>query len=170
MIDTSGLKTGLIPPQEALTYKGMELLEKIRSGELPYPPFIASLNMEITKIENRLTVFTMEPSIPFYNLLGGLHGGIIATLLDTAMACSIITLLSRGQSYTTLEFKVNFIRPVHEKTGPIHGEGKVLHIGHSTATAEGRLTDDRGKLYAFATTTCLIIHPTIENKHLENSG
>lgn len=148
---------GIVSPEEALNYSGMEFLTKMRLGELPSPPFIHTMNIQFTKLEEGETIFSYTPTFDFYNALGCLHGGFISTLLDTAMACAIQSRLSKGQHYTTLEFKTNFLRPVYEKTGIVHADGRLIHFGRTTATAEGKLYDDQGKLYAFATTTCIIM-------------
>lgn len=150
---------GLIPPEEALKYTGLDLLTKMKSGELPIPPFVHHLKLQFTTIEDSHAVFSMVPEMSLFNGLGCLHGGIISTLLDTAMACAIQTKLPVGKTYTTLEFKINFIRPVYERTGLIHAQGRLIHYGRTTATAEGRLLDERGKIYAFGNTTCIIIRP-----------
>jgi len=84
------------------------------------------------------------------------HGGIAATLLDSALGCAIFTTLTKGESWTTLELKINFVRPMTAATGPVRAEGRVIHRGRSVATSEGDLKDRAGKLYAHATTTCMI--------------
>ncbi len=91
------------------------------------------------------------------NPIGTVHGGLAATLLDSAMACAIHTMLPAGTSYTTLEIKVNYLRPMTRETGIVYCEGKVIHVGGRVATSEGRLTDAAGKLYAHGTTTCMIM-------------
>ncbi len=155
--ETPKKNIGIVTPEEALNHSGMELLAKMRMGELPAPPFIDTMNINFTKLEHGEVTLSTTPSFDYYNGLGCLHGGVIATLLDTAMACAIQTQLAKGLAYTTLEFKVNFLRPVYEKTGVIYAEGNLIHYGRTTATAEGKLYDERRKLYAFATTTCIIV-------------
>jgi uncharacterized protein (TIGR00369 family) len=105
-------------------------------------------------------VFAGEPAEYHYNPLGTVHGGVMATLLDSALGCAVQSLLPAGTTYTTLELKVNYLRPVTVKTGPIYAEGKIIHLGGRIATAEARLTDAAGKLYAHGTTTCIILRPS----------
>lgn len=150
-------KVGVVPREEILALTGMDFLQKLIAGELPKPPFSDTMNMEITELSEGRTVFKARPDIKFYNAIGCVHGGYISTILDSAMACAIQTKLPSRTAYTTLELKVNFIRPVLCQTGDIYAEGKLIHCGRTTATAEGKLYDNQGKLYAFATTTCAVM-------------
>lgn len=150
-------QVGIVPPEEALKYSGIDLLLKMKAGELPYPPFVETMGIEFDTIEDGLAIFLMKPAFAYYNGLGCLHGGVISTLLDTAMGCAVQTRIPQGVTYTTVEFKTNFLRPVYEHTGIIRAEARLIHIGRTTATAEAKLYDERGKLYAFSTTTCTII-------------
>ena len=103
-------------------------------------------------------VFRGEPSFQVYNPLGSVHGGWYGVMLDSAMGSSIHTRLPRGKAYTTLEYKVNILRPARETTGPLLAIGEAVHVGRSTGTAEGRIVSERdGKIYATATTTCLVM-------------
>lgn len=135
---------------------GLEYLQKIVSGELPRPPIGALMNFNISELSEGAAVFTVEPAEYHYNPIGVVHGGLAATLLDSAMGCAVHSTLPAGTSYTTLELKVNFIRPMTAETGRVRAEAKVIHVGRQTATAEGRIVDDAGKLYAHSTTTCII--------------
>lgn len=150
-------KVGVVPKQEMLALSGMEFLQKLVAGELPRPPFSETMNMVITELSEGRTVFKAIPDLKFYNAIGCVHGGYISTVLDSAMACAIQTKLPARTAYTTLELKVNFIRPVLSQTGDVFAEGKLIHCGRTTATAEGKLYDGNGKLYAFATTTCAVM-------------
>lgn len=154
---------GVLSIEEALQHRGIDLLLKMKTGEMLTPPFVHTMGVSFEEISDGFAVFGMTPSYEYYNGLGCLHGGIISALLDTAMACAIQSKLSKGQTYTTLEFKVNFIRAVYVETGPIRAEGRLLHCGRTTASAEGKLYDQRGKLYAFGTTTCAIMRPSGES-------
>lgn len=149
--------TGVVPKEELLKYSGMEFLQKLKAGELPRPPFSETMNMVITELENSYVVFIAQPDLRFYNAIGCIHGGYISTLLDSAMACAIQTKLPKNTAFTTLELKVNFVRPVLLKTGKLRAEGRLIHCGRTIATAEGKLYDEQGKLYAFGTTTCAIM-------------
>ena len=138
---------------------GFEFLQKIVSGELPRPPIAALLDFQIVELQEGRAVFAVNPAEYHYNPIGVVHGGLAATLLDSAMGCAIHSMLPAGAGYTTLELKVNFIRAMTAETGRVRGEGKLIHLGARTATAEGRVIDESGKLYAHATTTCLILRP-----------
>lgn len=136
---------------------GFEFLQKIVNGELPRPPLAALMNFQIVELEEGRAVFAVDPAEYHYNPIGVVHGGLAATLLDSAMGCAVHSKLPAGSGYTTLELKVNFIRAMTAETGRVRAEGKLIHLGGRTATAEGRVIDESGKLYAHATTTCLIL-------------
>lgn len=136
---------------------GFEFLQKIVNGELPRPPLAALMDFQIVELEEGRAVFAVNPAEYHYNPIGVVHGGLAATLLDSAMGCAVHSMLPAGSGYTTLELKVNFIRAMTAETGRVRAEGKLIHLGGRTATAEGRVIDESGKLYAHATTTCLIL-------------
>jgi uncharacterized protein (TIGR00369 family) len=141
----------------SLTRNGLDYLNAIRSGALPAAPSMELLGMRIAEAQEGRVVFAAEPAEYHYNPMGSVHGGILATLLDSAMGSSVQSLAPAGMGYTTLEFKVNFVRPVTAEKGTIYAEGQVVHRGNRTAIAEGRLTDAAGTLYAYASTTCLLL-------------
>lgn len=153
----SSLHYGLIDPKVAMTMTGMELLQAIIAGKLPAPPIARTLSYGLVEIEPGRAVFAGIPTTDHYNPLACVHGGYIATLLDSAMGCAIHSKLAAGQSYTTLEFKVNFVRPVLDTTGEVRAIGSLLHLGKRSATSEAKLVDSAGKVYAHATTTCMIL-------------
>jgi uncharacterized protein (TIGR00369 family) len=136
---------------------GLEFLQKIAAGELPPPPIASLLNFELVELSEGHAIFAVEPKEYHYNPIGVVHGGLAATLLDSAMGCAVHSMLPAGVGYTTLEIKVNFVRPIKADTGRIRAEAKLIHLGGRTATAEGSVFDEAGKLYAHATTTCLIL-------------
>ena len=138
------------------TLSGLEFMSRIASGELPQPPMGQTLGFRVTEVDSGRAVFEGIPRPEHYNPIGSVHGGFASTLLDSAMACAVHTRLDAGVFYTTLEIKVNLVRPVSETTGLLRAVGTVLHCGKRTATAEGRLLDESGKLHAHGTTTCLI--------------
>jgi uncharacterized protein (TIGR00369 family) len=148
---------GILDPNEAMKMSGLELLQGIVSGKVPAPPIGKTLNFRLVAVEPGRAVFAGIPSVDVYNPLATVHGGYIAVLLDSAMGVAVHSRLAAGQFYTTLEFKVNFVRPVLESTGEVRAEGNIVHFGRRSATAEGRLFDLQGKLYAHATTTCMIL-------------
>lgn len=138
---------------------GLEYLRKILTGELPRPPISALMNFGISELSEGYAVFTAEPAEYHYNPIGVVHGGLAATLLDSAMGCAVHSMLPAGVGYTTLEIKVNYVRAMTSETKGVRCEAKVIHVGGRTATAEGRIFDSEGKLYAHGTTTCIIFRP-----------
>ena len=136
---------------------GLEFLQRIVSGELSPPPFAALLNFDLVEVSEGRATFAVNPAEYHYNPIGVVHGGLAATLLDSAMGCAVHSMLPAGAGYTTLEIKVNFIRAMTAETGRVRCEAKIVHSGARTATAEGRIVDEAGKLYAHGTTTCLIL-------------
>ena len=137
---------------------GIDYLYAIRDGELPPPPIAALMGFAPVEVEEGRVVFAVEPAEYHYNPIGVVHGGLAATLLDSAMGCAVQTLLPAGVGYTTLEVKVNYVRPMTRDTGRVLAEATVLHRGSRVATAEGKVyAEDTGKLLAHATTTCLLL-------------
>ncbi len=147
---------GVVPVETVLTMTGIELLNAMIARQLPGPPIMELLDFTLTEVENGRAVFEGVPQFKHYNPLGTVHGGYTATLLDSCMGCAVHTTLPKGIGYTTLEFKVSLIRALTKDTGLVRAEGKVLNAGRRAATAEGRVTDSKGRLLAHATTTCLI--------------
>ncbi len=147
---------GTIPLETMKTMSGMEVFTAIRDGRLPTPPIGRVLDFIAIEFEYGRIVFQGTPRKEHYNPLGSVHGGYAATLLDSCVGCAVHTTLPAGKGFTTLELKVNYVRGMTEKTGPVRAEGKIISVGNQVATAEGRLTDSAGKLLAFATTTCLV--------------
>ena len=149
-------KIGVVPREVLLSYDGLSFIRAMAAGELPAPPIMETLGFTLIEAETGVAVFTGTPEFRHYNPIGVVHGGFAATLLDSAVGCAIHTTLSKGEAYTTLELKLNLVRPLTDKTGPVRAEGRVIHRGRTVATAEGHLKDAGGKLYAHATTTCMI--------------
>lgn len=144
----------------AVTMSGLEIWQAVAAGELPRPPIAASMDFSIPELEHGRVLFAAAAAGWMLNPLGSVHGGAIATLLDSAVGCAVHTTLPVGVSYTTLELKVNYVRAVPADAGVLHAEGTVIHRGGRVATADGRLTiAATGKLVAHASTTCLIIEP-----------
>jgi len=114
------------------------------------------MDIRLTEVERGKAVFTGTPQEFHYNPLGTVHGGYGATLLDSAMGCAVHSTLDPGDLYTTLEFKINYIRALTHDTGVVRGIGTIVSETRTTAIAEGRIEDGEGRLYAFATTTCVI--------------
>jgi uncharacterized protein (TIGR00369 family) len=136
---------------------GCEFLQAMIRGEIPDPPITRTLDFYLLEVEPGRAVFQGQPALVHYNPIATVHGGWHATLLDSAMACAVQSIVEKGRAYTTLEFKVHCVRPLREKTGPVRAEGKVVASGRRMATAEGRLFDADGKLYSHGTTTCMLL-------------
>lgn len=147
---------GVVPIDKVRTMDGMTLFKEMLAGRLPAPPITRAMGIELVEASEGRAVFAYSPTFEHYNPLGSVHGGVAATLLDSAMGCCIHTTLEAGTGYTTLEIKINYVRPMTDKTGPVRAEGKVINLGSRVATSEGRLVDAAGKLLAHGTTTCLI--------------
>lgn len=138
---------------------GIEYLRAMGRGELPYPPMMATLGMGVGEVEEGRVVFYADPDEYHYNPIGVVHGGLAATMADSAMGCAVHTMLPAGAGYTTLELKINFVRPLSRDVGRVSCEGRIIHLGGRVATAEARVTDAEGRLYAHATTTCMVFRP-----------
>jgi uncharacterized protein (TIGR00369 family) len=123
---------------------------------LPAPPICRTVGFRLAEVGDGRVVFEGAPGFEHFNVLGGAHGGWFGILLDSCMGCAVHTRLARGTGYTTLEYKVNIIRPAGPETGMLRAIGEATHVGRRTAVAEGRLVDSSGKLFARGTTTCLI--------------
>lgn len=136
---------------------GIDYLSGILRGDYPAPPISRLMGFTLEEVREGRAVFAVEPGEHHYNPIGLVHGGLLATLLDSAMGCAVHSTLPAGTGYTTVEVKVNFVRPVTRDTGRLRCEGALVHAGSRIATAEGRVTDGSGRLFAHATTTCLLI-------------
>jgi uncharacterized protein (TIGR00369 family) len=143
--------------QASRTMPGMEFLRAIRDGRLPPPPIAQLMGFDLVEVEPGHAVFECTPGEQHYNPIGVVHGGLAMTLLDSAMGCCVQTMMPDKTGYTTLEAKTNLVRAITSETGRLRAIGKVLHVGKRVATAEGRIEDLSGKLYAHATTTCMVL-------------
>ena len=147
---------GVVPLEQARAMDGLTLFKGLLEGRFPAPPITKALGFGVSEVELGRVVFDYTPVFDHYNPLGTVHGGIAATLLDSVMGCCIHTTLKAGIGYTTVEIKVNYVRAMTDKTGPVRAEGKVINVGQRIATSEGRLVDSQGRLLAHGTTTCLV--------------
>lgn len=143
--------------QAARSLSGIDFLRGMRDGTIPPAPIQELVGMKLVEVDPGRVVWEVVPGEQHYNPIGTVHAGIAATLLDSAMACAVHSSIPLGKGYTTLEFKINLVRAVTIKSGLLRAIGKVVHGGKTTATAEGRLEDAAGILYAHATTTCIIL-------------
>jgi uncharacterized protein (TIGR00369 family) len=148
--------TGLITREKTAALSGLQVFEAIFAGDLPAPPIGETMDFIPIHMEHGVAVFQGKPMLRHYNPLGTVHGGWFCTLLDSAVGCAVHTTLPAGKGYTTLEIKVNMLRPLTDAVPLVRAEGQVIHTGRQVATAEGRILGPDGKVYAHATTTCLI--------------
>jgi uncharacterized protein (TIGR00369 family) len=135
---------------------GLEFLEGVVKGDYPPPPMARLMNIRLSEVKRGRVVFEGTPEEYHYNPLGVVHGGMAATLLDSALGCCVNSHLDAGDFYTTLELKVNYLRPITLSTGVVRAIATTVHIGRTTALVEGRVLDAADRIYAYASSTCLI--------------
>jgi uncharacterized protein (TIGR00369 family) len=138
---------------------GLEQLAVIARGDIPPPPMVRLLGLSIDHLAEGRVSFSAQPAEAHYNGLGTVHGGFLATLADTALGCAIHSDLDAGKSYTTTELHITYVRAVTAATGTLRCHARVVHLGRRLATAEARIVDDDGTLYATATTSCMVLEP-----------
>lgn len=148
---------GVTDFKTATSISGIEFLHAMMSGKFPAPPICEVLDFILVEAENGRVIFEGLPSDRFRNPLGTVHGGWMSTILDSALGCAVHSTLKAGQGFTTVDLAVSFVRAVHQNSGKLRCEAKVIHVGGRIATAEARLVDAEGKLYAHGTTTCLVM-------------
>ena len=136
---------------------GLQYMEKLIAGEITPPPIMKLIGYALLEVAKGHAVFGTTPAEQHYNPIGVVHGGIAMTLLDSAMGCAVQTRCAAGKGYTTLELKVNLVRAIRADSGALRATAKVVHFGSRTATAEGRLEDRDGNLFAHGSSTCLIL-------------
>jgi uncharacterized protein (TIGR00369 family) len=139
------------------TLSGLEVLQKIADRSLPQPAMGATAGFHLVEVEEGRAVFEGRWTDFIINPAGTVHGGWYGIILDSCMGCAVHSTLPQGTAYTTLEYKVNITRAITEATGPVRAEGRVIHRGRRSATAEGKITDAAGKVYGHASTTCMIL-------------
>ncbi len=145
-----------IAPEKLATMDGLAVFQAVLRGELPFSPIGRTLDFLMVEVDRGRAVFQGQPGPGHLNPMGSVHGGWFATLLDSALGCAVHSALPAGKAYTTLELKVNMIRALSPKVPRVRAEGRVIHVGGRTATAEARLVGHDGKLYAHGSTTCLV--------------
>lgn len=136
---------------------GIEYFQKLLSGELQVPPMLQLFGIRLKEVEYGRVLVAATVEERFYNGTGVVHGGFAATLLDTALGCSINSTTPPGRRFTTLELKANLLRPITLEIGDVFCEGKVVHVGRRTGVSEARIFDQSGKVYAYGTTTCIVV-------------
>src|SRR5262249_26128779 len=142
----------VVPTHVLASMNGLEFMQAMIDGKIPAPPITGTMGFLITKVEKGYALAEAIPSFDYYNPIGSVHGGYAPTLLGVR----VHTMMETGQGYTTLEFKISFIKAITKDTGPVRAEGRVLSCGRRAATSEAHLKDASGKLLAHATTTCLV--------------
>jgi uncharacterized protein (TIGR00369 family) len=147
---------GVTRTETMASMPGIDFVRAIFTGKLPEPPIMQSIEPFDCTAEPGVVVINSIPGFRHYNPIGSVHGGYAAILLDSAMGLAVHSMLPAGTGYTTLEFKISFIKGMTEDTGPVRTEGRTLNVGRRAATAEARITDAKGRLLAHATTTCLV--------------
>ena len=152
---------GTVSADRQKEMSGLEFVQGLANGTLPLNTIAQTLGYDVTEAENGRVVVAAEPSGAHLNPAGTVHGGLAATLLDSCMGLAIQSTLEKGVRQTTLEFKISLVRPITPETGPIKAEGVVLNCGRRIGTAEGRVTDGKGRLLAHGTTTCLIFQSRV---------
>ncbi|MDP2249065.1 MAG: PaaI family thioesterase [Hydrogenophaga sp.] len=152
----SGAGPGLADTAQLAGMNGLQQMQAMLEGLLPYPHIADTMDFALVEVGEGRAVFQGKPQLKHYNPLGSVHGGWYATLLDSALGCAVHTMLPVGRGYTTAELGVNIVRAASHKSGPLRAIGTVLHAGRQLATAEARIVGADGKLYAHATTTCLV--------------
>ncbi len=146
-------------PKQAETRRalgGLEYMRQLMTGERAASGMARLMNFRLVEVSEGRAVFTVSPDERHYNGLGIAHGGLAATLLDSALGCAINTMMPPGRVFTTLEMKINYVRPMRRETGEVRCEANVIHTGGRVATADGRIIDAGGKLYAHGTATCML--------------
>src|SRR5271156_2143260 len=158
MDDTGTRKTeyGVTPMEVMASMAGLDFVRAIFARRLPEPPIMQTVEPFDCTVEPGAVVIHSVPGLHHYNPIGSVHGGYAAILLDSAMGLAVQSTLPAGNGYTTLEFKISFVRGMSEDTGAVRTEGRTLNVGRRAATAEARITDAKGRLLAHATTTCLV--------------
>lgn len=152
---------GIVPLEAVARDGGLKVLQDMLAGDLPAPPISQTLHFVLTEAEEGRVIFKGMPMPEHRNPLGTIHGGWIATIMDSALACAAMTTLKPGEGYTTAEFKINLVRPLMPGMGEVTCEGVLVHRGRTLATTEAYLRDKNGKLLAHGTETCAIF--PIEN-------
>jgi uncharacterized protein (TIGR00369 family) len=153
---TAPVEYGVTPTEVMAAMTGIDFIRAMFEGRLPSPPILETIAPFDCTAEPGLVILKSIPGFRHYNPIGSVHGGYAATLLDSAMGLVVHSMLPAGIGYTTLEFKVSFIRGMTKDTGLIRTEGRILNAGRRAATAEARIIDTKDRLLAHATTTCLV--------------
>ncbi|MFI0812014.1 PaaI family thioesterase [Streptomyces echinatus] len=149
--DDPAISAGAVPH-----HSGLDFLREILAGRLPAPPIAATLGFTLEEAEYGRAVFVLVPGEEHYNPIGSVHGGVYATLLDSAAGCAVQSVLPQGMGYTSIDLTLKFLRPITVDTGKVHAIGTVLNSGRRTALAQAELRDSDDRLLAHATSSCML--------------
>jgi uncharacterized protein (TIGR00369 family) len=155
-MDDTVKRYGVAGPEVSGRYDGIGFLKAMVDGTVPQAPMCETLGFHLIDVEPGRAIFEGTPGFHHYNPFGAVHGGFAATMLDSALGCVVASTLAKGEAFTTLELKVNLVRALTRDTGPVRAEARILHRGRTIATGDADLKDAAGKLYAHASTTCMI--------------
>lgn len=162
-VERGGGYAGLAKPEQVMGKTGLQVMTALLEGDLPHPYMAETFDCELVEVGDGVAIFQATPQLKHYNPLGSVHGGWYATLLDFALGCAVQTKLPAGTGYTTSQINLNIVRAANTKTGPLRCIGRAIHVGRQVGTSEARIVGPDGKLYAHATTTCIIFEakPTL---------
>lgn len=160
----AGAGPGVATREQIAHLSGLQQMQAMLRGELPYATIAKTLDFLVVEVGEGTAIFQGTPRAEFFNPMGTVHGGWFATLLDSALGCSVHTRLAPGQGYTTAELGINMVKAITPKVQRVRAEGRVIHCGRQLATAEARLVGPDGTLYAHATTTCLVFDLPAQSK------
>ena len=155
--DTPPYAFGQIDLADLIAMDGLDYFEKVLSGDLPHPVFSSHIPMYLKDVSKGYVLWTTHPPEGLINPMGGVHGGYAMAALDTCLGCAVHTTLPAGRMYTTLEVKVNMTRAIDPQARGLLAEGKLIQSGRRIATSEAKIVDETGRIYAFGTSTCLIM-------------
>lgn len=167
LVDDQSREVGVVTREALVAEDGMSFLHGMLDGRHPVAPYADTMDIDLAEVAHGRVVFEGRPSARYLNPVGTIQGGWAATILDGAMAHCVHTTLKVGETYTSIEMKINFVRSVLPSSGTVRCEGKVIHRGSRTATSEGRLFDGRGSLLAHGSETCMIF-PAEESRSIHN--
>jgi uncharacterized protein (TIGR00369 family) len=151
-----GGQAGVVQAHQMQGQTGLQVMTALLEGALPHPYMAETFDCELIEVGDGLVVFQATPQRKHYNPMGSVHGGWYATLLDFALGCAVQTKLPAGAGYTTSQINLNIVRAANAQTGPLRCSGQAIHVGRQIGTSEARIEGPDGKLYAHATTTCLV--------------
>ncbi|GKS73343.1 PaaI family thioesterase [Acidovorax sp. SUPP950] len=160
----AGPGAGVATPAQIAGKTGLEVMQSMLAGQLPYPPIAQTLDFLLIEVDDGAAIFQGTPGTAHLNPMGTVHGGWFATLLDSALGCAVHTRMPVGRGYTTAELSVNIVKALTPKVPRVRAQGRVIHCGRQLATADARLVGPDGTLYAHATTTCLVFEMPAQSR------